>query len=59
MRINDLSTIHIYLPEHLSIERYDEFGILSSHYEFDVLHLIYCAFKETDGSLNTLFPGFM
>ena len=55
IRLKKVDAIHILLPYHLSIERYDEFGVLSSHYIFDIYHLIYCAFKETGGLGRILF----
>jgi len=44
-----VNAIHIVLPFHSPTERYDEFCVLSSHFTFDIYHLIYCAFAETDG----------
>lgn len=49
IRLRKVDAIHIILPYHLSIERYDEFGSVSSHYVFDIYHMIYCVFKETNG----------
>ncbi len=63
IRSKKIDAIHILLPYHCSIERYDEFVVLSSHYLFDIYHLIYCAFKEAGGTdqpfplVYVSFPG--
>jgi len=55
--------IHIMLPFHYTIERYDEFGAVSSHYLFDIYHMIYCALNDTGKPNNSIpliyvsFPG--
>jgi tetratricopeptide (TPR) repeat protein len=63
IRSQKTEAIHIFLPYHTSAERYDEFLVLTSHYLFDVYHMIYCAFNEAGVPLQRLpsvyvtFPG--
>jgi tetratricopeptide (TPR) repeat protein len=63
IRSRKIEAIHIFLPYHTSGERYDEFLVLTSHYLFDVYHMIYCAFNEAGVPLQMLpsvyvtFPG--
>jgi len=44
--LKKIDAIHVLLPYPLSIQRYDEFGVISSHYTFDIYPLIYCVFQE-------------
>ena len=47
--------IHIILPFHApSIERYDEYGVLSSHYSFDLYPLIEAALQSSGGEPSAL-----
>ncbi len=55
IRSKKIDAIHILLPYHFSNERYDEFVVLTSHYLFDIYHLIYCALKQT-GSPEVSLP---
>ena len=48
--------IHIILPNHdLTKERYDEFGVLSSHYTPDIYQMTLSALNEV-GALGQIFP---
>ena len=47
VRLRGMKAVHIIVPRHqFSKERYDEFGVLSSHYPFDLYQLTACAFNE-------------
>jgi hypothetical protein len=56
IRLRKVDGIHIILPNHHFIkERYDEFGVISSHYNFDTYQLLCAAFNEA-GWQETAFP---
>jgi len=56
IHIQKSGAILIFVPPHFSSERYDEFGVLSSHYLFDIYHLIYCAMNEKGGLHSVVIP---
>jgi len=56
VRFKKINAIHVILPfHHLSRERYDEFGVLTSHYSFDIYPMVRCAFNEA-GWQGQKFP---
>ncbi len=54
IQLKKVDAIHVVFPYHFPVERYDEFGTLSSDYITDIFHLIYCAFQETGGQKQIL-----
>jgi len=63
IQLKKVDAIHVVFPYHFPVERYDEFGTLSSDYITDIFHLIYCAFDEAGGKKQKLpaifvsYPG--
>ena len=56
IHLKKINAIHLIIPYHLSIERYDEFGDISSYYKDDIYHLLHCAFEETQGQGRYSIP---
>ena len=54
IRFKKVDAIHIFLPYNLSIQRYDEFGVITSAYRQDLYHMLNCAFNEA--GMQNLHP---
>jgi hypothetical protein len=56
IKLKNVDAIYVILPYPLTIERYDEFGTISSDYINDIMHLIYCAFDGTENTKQYSLP---